>query len=165
MRNLLPLFLILLLIQSCGKVENKVVDLATENLKLSLENPNSLKVIGVSKVDSAYGINYFTQQELRGIFEVTKKVTEKVVKQTNNLTDFNTDDQSSLSLLERQLRASTEVRSLILKSGKKGSFSGYKVKIDYECEDLQGNVYRSERWFFTNPEATHILKTFELPLP
>lgn len=159
------LFLIGLMSLSCTNKEEKSLQLAQENLELSVDNPSSLKILGVSKVDSAFGINYFTAKELRGIFEVSKKVTDKIMRHTNNLTTFDNIDPSSMSLLERQMKASTEVRSLLLKSGEKGEFSGYKLKIDYQCSTSKGDPYKAESWFFIDKDGKQIIKTFELPLP
>lgn len=162
---LLVLFVGLLTI-SCSNVEQKAVELATENLKLSVENSEQLKVLGVSKVDSAFGVNYFTPNEIRSIFEVTKNVTEKIMRQTGNLMQLENADVATMALIERQMKASTEVRSLLSKAdSKKGDFSGYKLKIDYQSQDMNGTVYKAERWFFIDKDGNQVLKTFELPLP
>lgn len=151
---------------SCSdNVEDKVLSLANENLKLSLDNSENIKVLGVSKVDSAFGVNYFTEKEVRNLFEVTKQVSEKIMKATNNLTEFDKSDPAMLSLIEKQMKASGEIRDLLLRSNKKGEFSGYKLKIDYECKDANNVPYKAERWFFIDEKGEQVLRTFEIPLP
>ena len=63
------------------------------------------------------------------------------------------------------MRSMTEIRSLIMKGDKKGEFSGWKVKIDYQCVDAAGLPYRSERWCFIDKEGKQVYKSFELPIP
>lgn len=164
MRNILFILIAGMMALSCGNPEEKVISLATENIRLSVDNPNDLKILGISKVDSAFGINYFTDKELRGLFDITQKVTEKVMSHTENLTNFETADAIVMSLLERQMKASSEVRELLTKNSKKGDFSGYKLKIDYQCTDVNGRAYKAERWFFTDKSGRQVLKTFEIPL-
>jgi hypothetical protein len=48
---------------------------------------------------------------------------------------------------------------------KKGDWSGWKVKIDYEVHDGHEQNYRAERWFFLDKEGNVIFKTMEFPLP
>lgn len=159
------LFILLAVLScSCTNTEDKVKTLASENLKLTIDNPEHLEVLGVSKVDSAFGVNYFTDKEVRSIFEATKRVTENVMKQTNGLTQFDRANPALIALIERQMKASTEVRNLLLKANKKGEFSGYKLKIDYQSKDANGFNYKAERWFFIDKKGEQILRTFEIPL-
>ena len=48
---------------------------------------------------------------------------------------------------------------------KKGEWSGWKVKIDYEVHNGHEQNYRAERWFFLDKEGSVIFKTMEFPLP
>lgn len=69
-----------------------------------------------------------------------------------------------MSLAERQMKGMAEIRSLVMKAGKKGPFSGWKVKVDYASVDGNGNPYRAERWFFIDQEGKQVYKTFESAL-
>ena len=44
------------------------------------------------------------------------------------------------------------------------SFTGWKVKIEYENVDSNGKPYRSEYWFILDKEAQFVIKSFEIPL-
>lgn len=159
------LLLTSVLFLSCGRrPEYKARDLAIENLKLSVDNPDQLKVLSVSRVDSAFGTNYFTDSEIRRLFESSRKVSEKVMKLTDNLTHLNNATPALLSLIERQMKSSSEVRSLLLHPNKKGAFSGYKFRINYQSQDTNGITYKAERWFFTDPKGKQIIRSFEVPL-
>ena len=43
-------------------------------------------------------------------------------------------------------------------------FSGWKVKIEYEATDSDGQPYRSEYWFIMDKEAQCVIRSFEIPL-
>ena len=145
---------------SCGPSKSKMVDLAKENLTLNIDNPQQLKIIATSEPDSAFGTGYFSKTD-----GIAQTVTDTIMKRTNNMRRFNPDDSYVMSLAERQMKGMAEIRSLVMKAGKKGPFSGWKVKIDYASVDGNGNPYRAERWFFIDQEGKQVYKTFELPLP
>ncbi len=71
----------------------------------------------------------------------------------------------TVNLMRRQMNAANEVQTMIFKNVPKGDWSGWKVKIDYECVDKDGIKYRAERWIFFDREGENIIKTFEIPLP
>lgn len=162
---------------SCGPSKGKMIELAKENLELSVDYPKQLKVIAVSQPDSAFGAGYFTKTETEGMLRMMKVVTDTIMTRTGNMSKFDPNDHYVVSLAERQMRGMSEIHSMILKSdisvprgrgkheGGKGEFSGWKVKIDYFCVDEHGIPYRAERWFFIDKEVKQVYKTFELPLP
>ena len=43
-------------------------------------------------------------------------------------------------------------------------FSGWKVKIEYEATDSDGQPYRSEYWFIMDKDAQCVIRSFEIPL-
>ena len=80
-------------------------------------------------------------------------------------TDISKADVYTVNLMRRQMNAATEVQTMIFKNTPKGEWSGWKVKIDYECVDKDGMKYRAERWVFFDREGKDVVKTFEIPLP
>lgn len=150
---------------SCGPSKGKMVELAKENLELCVDYPKQLKVIAVSQPDSAFGTGYFTKTETDGMLRTMKVVTDTIMKRTGNMSKFDPNDHYVVSLAERQMRGMSEIHSMLVKSDKKGEFSGWKVKIDYSCVDEHGIPYRAERWFFIDKEVKQVYKSFELPLP
>ena len=153
------------LLVSCGNSSEKMKQLAKENLELSLEYQKQLKIIAVSEPDSAFGPGYFTQDEVKGMLRTMQVVTDTIMKRTNNMSRFNPADHYVVSLAERQMRSMADIHSLIAKGDKKREFSGWKVKIDYQCVDAAGLPYRSERWCFIDKEGKQVYKSFEVPIP
>lgn len=153
------------LLMSCGNSSEKMKKLAKENLELSVDYPKQLCVLAVSEPDSAFGAWYFTKDEVKGMLKTMQVVTDTIMKRTDNMSRFNPADHYVVSLAERQMRSMAEIRSLIMKGDKKGEFSGWKVKIDYQCVDAAGLPYRSERWCFIDKEGRQVYKSFELPIP
>ena len=120
--------------------------LAKENLELSVNYPKQLQVMAVSEPDSAFGTGYFNQNEVMGMMQTMKVVTDTIMKRTGNMSRFNPADHYVVSLA-------------------KGEFSGWKVKIDYQCVDANGIPYKAERWCFIDKEGKQVYKSFELPIP
>lgn len=79
--------------------------------------------------------------------------------------DFDINDQYVIGLAERQMAAMSEIRTMVYKAAKKGEWSGWKVKIDYQCKDKNGIAYRAERWYFIDKDCKQVIKSFEIPLP
>ena len=153
------------LMVSCGNSGEKMKRLAKENLELSVDYPKQLRVLAVSEPDSAFGAGYFTKDEVKGMLKTMQVVTDTIMKRTDNMSRFNPADHYVVSLAERQMRSMAEIRSLIMKGDKKGEFSGWKVRIDYQCVDAAGLPFRSERWCFIDKEGKQVYKSFELPIP
>lgn len=154
-----------MVLMSCGPSKSKMQKLAKENLELSVHFPKQLKIIAVSEPDSAFGTGYFTKSETQGMLRTMKVVTDTIMKRTGNMSKFNPDDHYVVSLAERQMRGMAEISSMVMKSDKKGEFSGWKIKIDYSCVDENGIPYRAERWCFIDKDVKQVYKAFELPLP
>ena len=149
---------------SCNR-SGKMAKLAEENIRQSVDYPKQLKIIAISEPDSAFGIHYFTPKEVKGMVLMMQKVSESIMKRTNNMTEFNPGDYYVMELAERQMRAMAEIRAMIHKSGNKGNWSGWKIKIDYEAMNEHGIPYRAERWIFLDKEGKNIFNTFEIPIP
>lgn len=76
--------------------------------------------------------------------------------------------------MKRQMEAMTALRPLMLSgelksvsdesSQERKTFSGWKVKIEYEATDSDGQPYRSEYWFIMDKEAQCVIRSFEIPL-
>lgn len=161
--KLLYITLSMLSLVACTKPQEEAVKTATENLELSLDTKNGFEVSNVSPVDSAFGQNYITPKELEHIFRALRKGTQQVVSMTNRA-----DGDLSPKLIariERQMRANNEVRDLLLKPHKKGSYSGYRLHITYKAKDMRGYEYMAERWSFVDPEGKQVLRSFDIPLP
>lgn len=92
-------------------------------------------------------------------------------------TDFdnpNSECHGMSGQMKRQMDAMTALRSLMVTEELKPAgdeanqerkpFSGWKVKIEYEATDSDGQPYRSEYWFIMDKEAQCVIRSFEIPL-
>lgn len=163
-RFLLISLLAPLLLASCDR-KGRMARMAEENIFRTVEHPERLKITAVSEPDSSFGISYLSQKEVKAMTALMGQVTEVIMKRTDNMTVFNPEDHYVMDLAERQMRAMAELRSMIGKSNEKGDFSGWKLRVDYETEDGNGNTRRAERWIFFDKKGRNILKSLELPLP
>lgn len=160
---------------SCSEKPNKsAVKVAEKALMASVDHPESVKILGISKADSVFGKNYVTMEEKMVLSVMMMKINEQVMKATNNFEDFNPDNREMNELVERQMDAMTILRSLVAYGGiqpevhgqkkPQAPFSGWKVKVEYEAPDEQGKICRSEYWFILDKEAQIVVKSFEIPL-
>ena len=140
------------LFAQCTDNKEEMVELAKHGLTQSVAFPEQLKILGVSEPDSAFGADYYTKKEIRGIMTMMAKVSAFIMKRTNNMTAFNPEDVEVMELAERQMAATAAIRSMIM-------------QIDYQCKNKNGHQYRAEKWFFLDKAGKRIEKTFELPLP
>lgn len=167
MRKILFLLLAgsLLFGTSCSPSKGQLQQVAEESLRQSLYHPDELRILAVAEPDSAFGLSYFSKSEVNGILRTLKAVTDTIMARTDNMSRFDPDDGYTISLADRQMRATAEVRDLLFRSAHRGDFSGWKVRIDYEAADHGGQRYRSERWAFIDKDGNNVLRSFDIPLP
>lgn len=165
-RTIFPLMAgILLSAMSCTPSKGRLQSLARESLRQSVYASGQLRVLSVSEPDSAFGVYCFSQGEVKGMLRTMKAVTDTIMARTAGMTRFNPDDFYVISLADRQMKASSDLREILFRSRERGDFSGWKVRIDYEAADHDGRRYRSERWAFIDKDGNNVLRTFDLPLP
>lgn len=150
---------------SCHPSKSGMIHKAKQNLEASLDYPKQLQITANTEPDSAFGVNYFTRKEITGMLKVMDVVTKQLMSKTNGVSDITKADAYTVSLMRRQMSAATDVQTMIFKNVPKGEWSGWKVKIDYECVDKDGLKYRAERWVFFDRKGKNVVKTFEIPLP
>ena len=165
MKNFMIAVAVLLTMTACTDKSQQMVELAEMSLRQSVGEGSELKILGVSEPDSAFGTSYLTPDEKKATMATMKKVTEQIMSRTQNMTAFDPNDAYVIGLVERQMRANSDLRSMLFECDKKGEWSGWKVKIDYEAHDGHGQDIRAERWFFLDKEGSVIFKTIEFPLP
>ena len=125
-------------------------EIAEKSLYACVDCPESVSIKAISKVDSVFGRDYVTQEESMNIAMAMFRINEKVMADTDNMENFNFEDPSLSALMERQMSALSALR--------------WKVKIEYEARNEDGNPYRSEYWFILDKEATCVVNSFEIPL-
>ena len=165
MKKLILAVAVLLAMTACTDKSQQMVKLSELSLRQSLGENSDVKILGYSEPDSTFGTNYLTPEEKKAVMGTMKKVTDQIMSRTQNMTAFDPNDAYVIGLVERQMRANSDLRSMLFECDKKGEWSGWKVKIDYEAHDGHGQDIRAERWFFLDKEGSVIIKTIEFPLP
>lgn len=156
--------MVMVALNSCTNKSDKMVSLAKKCLKADMAHPDELKILASTEPDSAFG-TWCSQKEIRSIEKLINAVSETIMKRTANMTTFDPNDKYIMALAERQMAAMTQLRRQVIQSAEKSEWTGWKVKIDYQCRDQSGLLYRAERWFYIDKEGEQVLRNFELPLP
>lgn len=156
-----------------GNSENKAQDMARKALMASVDTPEAVKIVGISKPDSVFGREYVTMEEKMALSVAMMKISRRFMEDT----DFDNPDSECHGMsgkMKRQMDAMTALRSLMVTgelkpagdeaSHERKPFSGWKVKIEYEATDSDGQPYRSEYWFIMDKDAQCVIRSFEIPL-
>ena len=151
----------------CNSPGRLAPEVAKTALYASVDNPESVNVIAVSRPDSVFGHNYIDNDEKMAIANAMMKVNEKVMKRTDGLRNLDFEDHAMTELLNRQTSAMSALRSLVgydSPDAPQKPFSGWKVKIEYEAVSESGSPYRSEYWFILDRDAHCVVNSFEIPV-
>ncbi|MCI7285143.1 MAG: hypothetical protein MR551_00555 [Parabacteroides sp.] len=153
--------------------ENEAQNMAKKALMASVDNPESVKIVGISKPDSVFGREYVTMKEKMALSVAIMKISRRFMENTE-LDNPNAECHGMSGQMKRQMDAMTALRSLMVSGELKPAsdearqerkpFSGWKVKIEYEATDSDGQPYRSEYWFIMDKEAQCVIRSFEIPL-
>ena len=153
--------------------ENEAQNMAKKALMASVDNPESVKIVGISKPDSVFGREYVTMKEKMALSVAIMKISRRFMENTE-LDNPNAECHGMSGQMKRQMDAMTALRSLMVSGELKPAsdearqerkpFSGWKVKIQYEATDSDGQPYRSEYWFIMDKEAQCVIRSFEIPL-
>lgn len=153
-----------LLMASCDR-KGRITSLAESDVLEHTDCQEKLEILGISEPDSAFGTGYLSPKEKESMMSVMQKVTETIMKRTNNMTEFNPDDKYVIDLAERQMKTMSELRSTIYDSDKKGEWSGWKVRVDYQAKGKNDVEYKAERWLFIDKDGKEVVRSFDIPLP
>ena len=91
------IFLAALMIASCRSSKSEMTHRAKENLEASLDYPKQLKIIAHSQPDSAFGVTYFTRNEITGMLKVMAVVTKQLMAKTKDISDISNSDAALLA--------------------------------------------------------------------
>ena len=172
---ILPAVAVLLgMVTGCSdNSENEAQNMAKKALMASVDNPESVKIVGISKPDSVFGREYVTMKEKMALSVAIMKISRRFMENTE-LDNPNAECHGMSGQMKRQMDAMTALRSLMVSGELKPAsdearqerkpFSGWKVKIEYEATDSDGQPYRSEYWFIMDKEAQCVIRSFEIPL-
>ena len=82
-------------------LDDRAANMAEKALRASVHNPESIRILGVSKPDSVFGHTYITQEEKMALSMAMVKINRKVMEATDGLEDFDPDDKETAALMER----------------------------------------------------------------
>ena len=164
MRHVCIALLAVLMMVSCDS-KKRITSLAESDVMEHTDCQGKPEIIGISEPDSAFGTGYLSQKEKESLMSVMQKVTETIMKRTSGMTEFNPDDKYVIDLAERQMKAMSELRSTIYDSDKKGEWSGWKVRVDYQAKGKNDVEYKAERWLFIDKDGKEVMRSFDIPLP
>lgn len=151
----------------CNSPVRRAPEVARTALYASVDNPESVKVIAVSRPDSVFGRCYINDDEKLAIATAMMKVNEQVMKRTDGLRNLDFEDSAVTELVTRQMSALSALRSLVdyeAPDAPQKPFTGWKVKIEYEAVSESGSPYRSEYWFILDRKAQCVVNSFEIPV-
>ena len=154
----------MVLLASCQSRESKIGKLVTSHLEQSLDNPQDLQVQEIAKPDSAFGLNYFTQKEQAYLLGTVTDVTKVLMARTAYMTRPDLDDAYTMTLVDLEMRMSTGLFSGMLGDGKKGVWSGWKVRVTYTGKSKYGCKYKAQRWYFLDKDCQSVIRSFDIPI-
>ena len=152
------------LLASCQSREIKIKKLVKSHLEQSLDNPENLKIKEIAEPDSAFGLNYFTEKEQAYLLGTVTNVTKVLMERTAYMTKPDLDDAYTMTLADLEMRMSTGLFSGMLGDGKKGQWSGWKVRVTYTCKSKYGCKYKAQRWYFLDKDCQTVIRNFDLPI-
>lgn len=154
-----------LALMACGNLNDEIKNNAMKNVMDNVDNPETISIIAISEPDSVFGLEYISPKERKLIINVMNKVTEAIMKKTDNMTKVETIDYYVMDLAQRQLQVGPQLTQIIESKVPKGDFSGWKVRIDFSAKGDHDITYRGERWVYLSKDGKTVLNSFELPLP
>ena len=152
------------LLASCQSRESKIGKLVTSHLEQSLDNPQNLQIQEIAQPDSAFGLNYYTQKEQAYLLGTVTDVTKVLMERTAYMTKPDLDDAYTMTLADMEMRMSTGLFSGMLGDGKKGAWSGWKVRVTYTGKSKYGCKYKAQRWYFLDKECQSVIRSFDVPI-
>lgn len=161
----IPLVMLsMMLLASCQSRQSKISKVVTNHLEQSLDNPQDLQIHEIAEPDSAFGLNYFTTKEQTYMLNTVTNVTKVLMERTEYMTNPNLDDAYTMTLADLEMRMSTGLFSGMLGEGKKGPWSGWKVRVTYTGKSKFGCKYKAQRWYFLDKDCETVIRSFDLPI-
>lgn len=96
-----------------GNSGNKAQDMAKKALMASVDNPGSVKIVGISKPDSVFGREYVTMKEKMALSVAMMKISRRFMEDTD-FDNPNIECHGMSGQMKRQMDAMTALRSLMV---------------------------------------------------
>lgn len=161
-------FIFSMMFTSCAHKSGKkdlTREMATESLRLKVDRPESLKILGYSEPDSIFGKSFFTEDELMQISSALMDFQSDVIGD-GGLESLRYDDPKQMSKIQRMSSSSALLENLFDygRGDKSGDFSGWKMKVLYEAKDTFDQPIKGEHYFIFDKERKYILHSFDIPI-
>lgn len=162
--------LMMMLLTSCGEnggadKKKETRQMAAESLRLVTGNPASMNIIAFSELDSVFGNNYFSNEEMQQILENTMSFSERMFGGNSPDVDFSDPRMEAKFMRMSSLSdLAGNMMSGLTESADEPEFSGWKLKALYEYVDSFNDTIRNERYFIFDKEQKYILHSFDIPI-
>ena len=98
--------------------------MAVESLRLTVDNPKSLHIIAFSDMDSVFGRNFFSDDELTMILRNISDFSSLTFG--DSMDGFNADDPRLADKIQRGIAINDVIQSTINNDVDNNNFSGWK---------------------------------------
>lgn len=142
-------------------------ELAKKALYAVSNNPESIRIIAVSKPDSVFNRNYVNENEVPIIMDIMMKASDDMADAMSLEEPETTDDAARFIAINRKMSALSDINSLMMNTIQldgENQFSGWKIKVEYEDYLTKDVVYHAEFWAILDKDMTCVVKTLEIPL-
>jgi len=137
---------------------------AVRNIKAGLDVPDSFHLIRSEQPDSAFGVFWFTNEEQEAMGEVAMEYSMTMLDHASELYgDSLRVNDEALANIKVYGPILQKAGMVMMESGEKGAFSGWKVKTVYSFSDSKNHRFTLTRWTFYDPKGEKILGKMELP--
>ena len=166
--------LILALAIGCGvsyfnsrpqKRASRLAYLATEYSAGGAEN---CRITEISKPDSIIDNCFFTEGDSKEIMQIMDYLSEQTIVTyemagKSDSQDFRMGELSRMSGQANQAMQDL-MQQISFHKGTDGVFTGWKLKVVYECNASNGVLCNFQRWLAIDPSGQFILQSYDLPL-
>lgn len=157
--------LLMMVMTSCARPskKNEQKMIALENIRMTVEDPKSLHFIAFSELDSVYGKNYFSDEELNQILLNLSAFNSKLFGDPQNLVDF--EDPKVAAQAERGVAMTGLLEPLLKnKADSQAEFNGWKMKVLYWYLNDFKDTVKNERYIIFDKSKQHIINSFDIPI-
>ncbi len=156
----------MMLLQSCSSPSKKnepgIQSVAKEAIMLLADNPESVKILAFSDLDSIYGNNFFSDKELNDIYDSFSKLNSAFAIIDHAQLEKN---PALMAQVERGLKFSdTFEQCLRNNQSQSDEHTGYKLKVLYEQKNEYNETEKNEKYLIFDKSKQHILHSFDIPI-
>jgi len=146
----------------CGSKTDPTEKMAIETLRMKLGNPESLKILAVSKPDSVFQNRYCPEAEAIELSSIYLDYTMQLMDSTMSESFYEDYESEKMKRLSDASQSISILNDMLERE--QGKFCGWRVRVKYELAEENQEKFESMAWFIFDPEKKLIYKTFDFPL-